>query len=805
MTNTAVTDDLKDANDEAGGRVSGAADEGRTDAGTQHFDAVIVGGGPRGVATVIRVAARLRADASLPRPVRIAIVDVQEVGPGATWLTSQPAEYLNNTTASATTIYPDESTPLSGPPSPGPTLVEWMEQVARAGSHPAGDWVTAEAGRLRALDFTSRRLQGVYYRDQLDAAAADPAINLTEFTALAVDLEQADLEQAGREQTAPEKTDPGQAGLDQTTPEHTAGTTQAPDTAVVLADGRRLAAPTVVLAQGMVQAKPDAEVRRLTTFARTHGLRYVPPGMPAERDFSALPAGETVLVRGLGANFFDVVGALVAEWGGTFEEVPGDPHGRLRYLPSGREPRLVAGSRRGMPYRSKPVPYSQERPFTPRWATPEWFAELGERAGLDFAAEVWPNIAREIADQYLAALAGWAPEALREDLRPAASETAHVRAGSSTASGADVPQPGAASSGTDAPLAGAAGGNSPEAKVSAPWIPALEACRTGEDVDEVLRTAVTDPRWNWTIADLRRPTRGEQTTPEAWAAFVETLVTDELASMSEASVHPRAAVNRVMSVLRGSAQQLGAVGAVAGSSLVRDLHGWFDSDGLFLASGPPAGRVRQVLALIDAGIVDLLGPETVVTAEANSTEGGPGAGRFRALSRITGRTAESSVLLETRMSKGRVPHTDDPLLQALLTSGRARIHTVDYVQTDYLEAGPAEVSETAETGHNLVDEYAREDPSVVVLGIPASTTQPGSAIGATPHKPSPLLAGADIAAKQIVRRAVRRTVRGPAATAGAEAPEAEAGTPAAGTFAAEAGTSAAEAPAGAETPAESAV
>ena len=56
-------------------------------------------------------------------------------------------------------------------------------------------------------------------------------------------------------------------------------------------------------------------------------------------------------------------------------------------------------------------------------------------------------------------------------------------------------------------------------------------------------------------------------------------------------------------------------------------------------------------------------------------------------------------------------------------------------------------------GHNLVAADGTVDPSVVVLGIPAASTQPGSAIGATPGVPSPLLAGADIAAKQIMARA----------------------------------------------------
>ena len=635
---------------------------------THQYDAVFVGGGPRAVATIIRLAARQETadEGARTRPLRLVIVDALEVGSGATWLTTQPAAYLNNTTASATTLHPDDSTPMSGPAAPGPDLVDWMQQVADAGTHPAGDWVVEEARALRAQDFTSRRLQGVYYRDQLDAAVAAGGFEVDERVATVVGLESVEVEPFSGD------------GL----------------TAAVLADGTRLAAPTVVLAQGMVQSRPDDEVTQLTRFAQDQGLRYVPPGMPAERDFTGLPAGQTVLVRGLGANFFDVIGGLIDEWGGEFEPVADDPHGRLRYVPSGREPHLVVGSRRGMPYRSKPIPYLPQRDFTPRWATPDWFADLQTRTSLDFGVQVWPTIAKEIAHQYLEALSDWAPDAV---------------------------------TGTD-------------------WLQQLEAATTADDVERVLADTVTDPRWSWLIADLRRPTRGRSITPQQWREFVDRLVEDELASMSEPARHPRAAVNRVMSVLRGSAHRLGAVGAVSGESLVRDLQGWFDADGLFLASGPPAVRVRRVLALIDAGVIDLLGPETVVDTD-------PQAGVFRAQSLVTGRSVEASVLVETRMSKGKVPHTDDPLLQSLLASGAARIHRVDGVQTDFIEATRATVAEAARTGHNLVASSGEVDESVVVLGIPASTTQPGSAIGATPGLPSPLLAGADVAAKQILLRA----------------------------------------------------
>ena len=620
-----------------------------------HYDAVLVGGGPRGVATVLRVAARA-GDAA---PVRLAIVDAVEIGGGATWRTDQPAAYLNNTTVAATTVHPDESTRMTGPPAPGPHLTDWVEQVRAAGSHPFADWVAEEVRGLRPHDFPTRRLQGVYYRDQLDAAIAGGRVVVDEVLGTVVDLAAAD-------------------GL----------------TRVVLSDGRELAAPTVVLAQGMVQARPDPQVAALTAAADRLGLRYVPPGMPAERDFSGLPAGEPVLVRGLGANFFDVVGGLLDEWGGSFAPVEGDPHGRLRYTPSGREPVLVAGSRRGMLYRSKPDGDAPLFPFRPRWATPEWFAAQRERRGVDFATEVWPVIAKDLAAAHLDALALWRDGAVR-------------------------------------------GG----------WEAALDAARTPADIDAVLRAHVRDERHLFTLDMLRRPSEGRPLTPEAWRQFLARWIEDELASMSEPWHHPRAAVNQAMGALRGPAAGLAVAGALTGTSTVHDLQGWFDAVGLSLASGPPSHRVRVVLALIEAGVLRILGPELSVTVD---DERG-----FVARSAITGEEVASRVLLETRMSKGKVPDTDDPLLRNLLDSGRARIHRFDGVDSTSMETTPAVVDEDEPHGFNLVAADGSVDHGVVVLGIPALATQPGSAIGATPGKPSPLLAGADIAAKQILLRRSR--------------------------------------------------
>ncbi|WP_114855391.1 FAD/NAD(P)-binding domain-containing protein [Brachybacterium sp. YJGR34] len=620
------------------------------------YDAVIVGGGPRGVATVLRTAARIAVTQGAPA--RLAVVDALAIGPGATWLVDQPAEYLNNTQADSTTVHPDDSTPMTGPSAPGPDLVDWARRVRADGHHRAGEWVVQEASALTGASFPTRRLQGVYYRDQLEAAIATGNVEVDEHLGTAVDIE---------------RTEHGSA--------------------VVLADGRRLSGATVVLAQGMVQSLRSPQVAHLVEFAERLGLRYVEPGMPAERSYTGLPAGETVLVRGLGANFFDVVGQLAAAWGGEVTEVPGDPTGRLRYRRSGREPHLLVGSRRGVPYRSKPDGGRSVRPFVPRWARDEWFDDLLARGGVDFAAEVWPILGREFARVYLEALTELAPAA-----------------------------------------------------VCGRWMSALDEADTAEEVDAVLEAAIGDPRWTWTLDELHRPTHGEQVTPEEWAQLVERLVEDELGSLSDPWRHPRAAVNGAMGALRRRVGKLSGGGAFHGASLAEDVLGWFDGDSLALASGPPAERTRLVLALVEAGVIELLGPETRIEADA-------AAGEFRASSAITGRTASSRVLLETRMSKGRIPETSDPLLRSLLGTGRARLHAVDGVPTPSMEATGAVLGEEVLSGHNLVAADGTVDESVVVLGIPAQSTQPGSAIGATPGVPSPLLAGADVAAKQILARA----------------------------------------------------
>src|SRR5699024_12740616 len=109
------------------------------------------------------------------------------------------------------------------------------------------------------------------------------------------------------------------------------------------------------------------------------------------------------------------------------------------------------------------------------------------------------------------------------------------------------------------------------------------------------------------------------------AGLVQRWLADGLRSLSDTWHPPRAAVNGAMAALRRRVGRLTGMGAFTGPSLARDVLGWFDGDSLALASGPPAERVRLVLALLEAGVISLLGPEMVIETEES-------AGRFRAAS-----------------------------------------------------------------------------------------------------------------------------------------------------------------------------
>ncbi|GLY54475.1 FAD/NAD(P)-binding protein [Lentzea sp. NBRC 102530] len=275
----------------------------------------IIGAGPRGTGLLERLSANAGL---LPSGFEVHVIDPHPAGAGRVWRPEQSPLMLMNSRAGDVTMFPDSSVRCAGPITPGPTLAEW------AGLH--GD------------DFPTRRLGGAYL-----SWCFDRAVRAFPSHAKVVVHRTSAVELSG-------------------------------DT-VALADGSRVVADVVVMAQGNVGGHRTEEQRAHEEFAARIGGTYLGPACPGDEDLDVLPAGEPVLVSGLGLAFVDLAVLLTEGRGGRFTR----EDGTLTYHPSGREPVLHAGSRRGVPYLPKPLLPPLADP-APRFFTPDLLAR-SDRAG----------------------------------------------------------------------------------------------------------------------------------------------------------------------------------------------------------------------------------------------------------------------------------------------------------------------------------------------------------------------------------------------------------------------------------------
>lgn len=161
--------------------------------------------------------------------------------------------------------------------------------------------------------------------------------------------------------------------------------------------GGPLEVDKVVLATGHGTEDSEAD--------RVEGCPVIRAGIAADMPLDTVAPGTTVALRGLGLTFYDLVRSFSVGRGGRFTR---SPSGRLRYVPSGREPLIVAGSRGGLPFRARPgVTGEYETTPKPVVFTPDVVDQLRERsratrgtAQLDFAQDVEPVIQAEVELAY---------------------------------------------------------------------------------------------------------------------------------------------------------------------------------------------------------------------------------------------------------------------------------------------------------------------------------------------------------------------------------------------------------------------
>ncbi|MDK1473992.1 FAD/NAD(P)-binding protein [Streptomyces sp. 549] len=617
----------------------------------------IVGAGPRGTSVLERLCAS--APDRLPAGTRLLVhlVDPYPPGAGQVWRTDQSGELLMNTVASQVTLFTDDSVECTGPVRPGPSLHTWYHRHhARPGDGPLGP-----------DDYPTRALYGSYLRWVFTRTVA---------------VAPAQVEVRVHPHRAVELTD----ALDGTQ-------------ALRLADGSRLTGLcAVVLAQGHLPVAADAEQERLRAYARHHGLYYLPPGNPADSTdrLDALEPDRPVLLRGLGLTFFDHLALLTTGRGGRFTD---DGSGRLRYQPSGREPRLYAGSRRGVPYHARgdneKGPHGRHLPLL---LTQDVIARFRKRTDAgdppDFLTDVWPLVAREVEAVYYQAL-------LRLRLTAGRPE---VQLGRLRAALLATPR-----------------GSREEAAVLAEFgITAAE-------------------RWDW--AAVLHPTGGRTFTDAAeHRAWLLTRLRDDVehARLGNVAGPVKAALD-VLRDLRNELRQTVDHGGLTGRSRREGLDRWYTPLNAFLSIGPPRQRIAETVALIEAGVLDVLGPDLRLTTDNSGT--------FTARSpQVPGVEVRTTALIEARLPEPDLPRTTDPLLAGLRAAGACRQHTVDGYATTGLDVTPAPF--------RVVDAAGRPHPHRYAVGVPTEGVHWVTAAGARPGVGSVTLLDTDAVARAALASAV---------------------------------------------------
>ncbi|GAA4053522.1 FAD/NAD(P)-binding protein [Arthrobacter methylotrophus] len=544
-----------------------------------------IGGGPRSAGILERLTAN--KPGLFDGPLAIHIVEPHEPGSGRIWRYDQSPGLLLNSTAADVTMFTDGSVACAGPPVKGPGLAAWAAGVLDGSIRdvpPLEPHILEQLRTLTPASFPSRQLQGKYlewfFRHAVAGLGPDAEVTVHRDTATAVEHSQ--LPDGGARYS------------------------------VRLSSGTMLEAGLVVYSLGHTDSQTEPESARLADFAARHGGFHAAPSYTADVGYSAIAPGQDVLVSGMGLAFVDLLVLLFEGRGGHFEN---RPDGGLDYVPSGAEPRLWAGSRRGVPYHSKisstlrGEPVGALRYFTA--AAVESLLEAHEE--LDFRAQLWPLVAKDAGYAYYRELFTGYPERVR------------------------------------------GGWDEFSARFDAlDWY--------SREREDLVAAAIPDPALRLDLEALDQPFSG--------CAFADhAAVQRSVVSYIERDLNLRTSPDHsetlaLFSALLRVYMELGRLVPQErlNSRSQQAVHGWWHGFFSFVDSGPPPHRLHETLALHRVGLLQFLGPGMWVRPDEAS-------GRFVAGSFQSPVVVDAPAYIEARLPPPSVARSANPALADLHDAG----------------------------------------------------------------------------------------------------------------------------------------
>ncbi len=571
----------------------------------------IVGLGPWGVCALERVVTTAREE--LGPGVGIAVHVIEPGTPGSgVYDVSQPDYLILNNPCGELSLYPFET--ADDQPCYSVGLYDW---AVAEGYRWVGDRCLKDpkGQPIERHHFLPRRLMGEYlqwfYRALI--AGAPPGVHIVHHPTAAIDL-------VARRDGAEE---------------------------VHLANGGAVVADHVIVTSGhTANESSDGTGRALDPY-------------PVGSYVDAMPVDSTVGVSGMGLVAIDVVTALTLGRGGQFIESGSG----LRYLPSGREPRLELFCRSGLPFTAKSVTGKDRTDvYKPLICTAAALEELngfahGRRRPIDVRRELFPLLFAEMYSRYYA---------------QAAFQAEGTRA------------------------AGAA-------------------------VRDRLRAAWADGRFDMELASLsarfghfdaeelffgRQP---KYRSTDDYERFVYQALADDL---REAEVpdgaSPTKSAGQVIRIYRDKMRSVVEQGGLSLDSYL-DFNADICSRIHRLVAGPPALRTRQMLALMDAGVVRMpYGPAPARGLAV--TNGTPVAARTRISSTAFEQAYvnDADIIIRGHLEEPRIAGSASQLLTQLYKRGRVS-------QFRYGEVAVGSVDLTPDS--HPIDIEGRPQSSISMFGV----------------------------------------------------------------------------------------
>lgn len=576
----------------------------------------IIGNGPRALSVLERLAVRLQQQPDAA--VEIHYIDKLHPETGRIWRRDQDACFVMNTVAEEVSAFSGEGDVDNARPGCGPSLATWWK-------HTRTDFPGDNAWAPRAL-------YGEYMQFVLGCIKKSFSHS--------------------------QRFLPRQAEVIDIVPDGDQHAT------LHFKQGETVVVDCVVLATGHPKNQLSAQEQQWQAFAEKHPeLRWIQGDSAADMPLSDIPAGSAVGIIGLGLSFLDVMAALTTARGGAFTE---QPDGALRYIPSGREPQLIAGSRSSLPIPGRGR--NQKHPnfrYNSVLFTPQRAEALALKGHIDFDRDVLPLLMAEVN-------LTWYATAIRQRYGALAeSEFRQYIQSLPEDAFSTIPDIARNFGITD--------------------LPALDIYQLGDPFSTRRFTSASHFH-----AELRHVLAKDY--QEAEGGNVD---------------NPLKAALDTLRDTRGLVRKVVDFGGLAPSSF-RDafLHRYSPVSAL-LSAGPPRYRTRQMLALIDANILHVVGPNMAIACDSAS-------GSFALTSpQVDGAVWHVQTLLDARVPAQDLERDVSPLTQALRRRGIWQNFVLQDAENRVVSGGVA-VTRAPFHPINVQGDAVRQ---LYVIGIPSEHTR----------------------------------------------------------------------------------